>query len=303
VVVAESGFVRWQLALPLGKGKGRTPGCLPVLEAMGGEFLTQVPGSALLKLGPPQGAGDARAAVAERVGTIPGIRVEGDAHVAVVTATGRAVHSSVAEQGDNAIWRLSTAAAKLSLCPGGVASMLELVRERFAGDNWGQKLGLGYRHPVMGRLLVAPTVLRLEEGEARLSINMRRPAGMENDAFGRELDRALARLKRVYPTLAEPKKGRYVGDAALADTSGVLVPTLVGIYRELTGDKVSQPLSIRGGTYARLFPGAVSFGPALPGHEYRGHAPDEYITVDAIQLVARSVLEAMLRLDAVAGRL
>ena len=284
-VVAESGFVSWRLALPMKSKKSKD--CMPALEVNGGEFLTQVPGVATLRVGAP--VSDVRA----RVGNA--VAVEGDEREAVLRATGNAVHSSVAEEGANAIWRLSEVAGKLPLCSGGIEGMLTLLRERFAADHWGQKLGLGYRHPLMGRLLVVPTVLRTEEGEVRLSINMRRPAGREGDAFKKDLDHALARLKNQFPDLVE--KGRYVGDAAMADTSGPLVSTLLGIFQELSGDRTSEPKSIRGGTYARLFPGAVSFGPAMPGHPYRGHAPDEYITTDALRFVGQAVLEAMLRLD------
>ncbi|HZO14065.1 MAG TPA: M20/M25/M40 family metallo-hydrolase, partial [Polyangiaceae bacterium] len=214
-VVAESGFVRWQLALPLKSKKSND--CMPALEVNGGEFLTQVPGVATLRVGAPVSE------VRTRLGDLRGVAIEGDEREAVVRTSGNAVHSSVAEEGDNAIWRLSDVAGKLRLCSGGIESMLTLLRQRFAADHWGQKLGLAYRHPLMGRLLVVPTVLRIEEGEVRLSINMRRPAGREGVAFKKDLDDALARLKNQFPGLAE--KGRYVGDAAMADTSGPLVST------------------------------------------------------------------------------
>ncbi len=63
-----------------------------------------------------------------------------------------------------------------------------------------------------------------------------------------------------------------------------------------------KPKTIRGGTYSRLFPGAVNFGPALPDHEYRGHAPDEYIEAEALQLMNETVLEALVRLDGLKER-
>ncbi|MCA9553683.1 MAG: peptidase M20, partial [Myxococcales bacterium] len=63
-----------------------------------------------------------------------------------------------------------------------------------------------------------------------------------------------------------------------------------------TGEPEAQPITIRGGTYARLFDGAVSFGPGIPGRPYRGHAPDEYIEVEALKLMMETTLQATLRL-------
>jgi dipeptidase D len=308
-VVAESGFVRWKLALPLAAPRALAQGgeapasasadCMPVVALEGGKFLTQVPGKAVLTVGRSEQGGSARErlTMAMRGALRAGepIAIEGDAERASLKVVGRAVHSSKAEYGDNAVWRLARVTGALPLCPGGAADVLALLRTQFAGDHYGQRLGLSYHHAVMGHLSVIPTVLRIDKEQVQLSVNMRRPAGKDSAAFGRELDAALARLQLRFPTLTE-LEGRYVGEPALADTSSSLVPTLMNIYRELTGDGDAQPISIRGGTYARLFPGAVSFGPSLPGHEYRGHAPDEYVSIAALGLMTRASLEVVLRL-------
>lgn len=115
------------------------------------------------------------------------------------------------------------------------------------------------------------------------------------------LDQALIRLKKLSPNLSEVVADRYVGKPHLADTSGPLTATLLEIYREVTGQADAQVLTIRGGTYARLFPGAVSFGPALPHTPYRGHAPDEYLELSALEVMLKTQLEAVLRLDRPAG--
>ncbi|MCK6550694.1 Sapep family Mn(2+)-dependent dipeptidase [Myxococcota bacterium] len=318
VVVAESGFVAWHLAAPLDapgpKARPASTGptrCARIVDAKGGQFLTQVPGEAHVLVEPARGEtierfvhrAKAAAAAAEKdLG--PGLRAEIEpkgAHVSI-RALGTAVHSSVADEGHNALWLLAKITTRLALCSGGADTILDLVAERFAGDHWGERLGLGYEDPVMGKLLVVPTVLRLEGTDAKLSINMRRPAGRTKREFEGMLDDALARLQRAQPTLREVPE-RWVGEPALANRTGPLVSTLLDVYREHAGalhpaDVPIAPLAIRGGTYARLFPGAVSFGPALVGRPYRGHAPDEYIELDALRLLATLLFEATLRLDA-----
>jgi dipeptidase D len=210
-----------------------------------------------------------------------------------IAVTGLAVHSSTADEGHNAMWPLASVARRLGV-GGSAGAMLKLVNEWFDGDLWGKKLDVAYADPFMGGLLVTADVLRLDKGEVHLGINMRRPAGMTAKDFNAKLDAALAKLRAAAPGLREVE--RYVGDPAAADLSGTLVPALLDIYRKHTGQKDAKAISIRGGTYARLFPGAVDFGPAMPGRPYRGHAPDEYIDTDVLTLTTKMVFDAVVTL-------
>jgi dipeptidase D len=206
VVVGESGFVAWKLSWPLvNAGQKKKKGCLEATELKGGQFLTQIPGEAELGFTKI----NAKLLEAAKVKEEParsGYRLEVRAHgeAATLKVTGAAVHSSVAEDGKNALWALAGWARHLDLCPGGINDALIVLREVFDGDHYGGKLGLAYEHPTMGKLLVAPTVLRVEGDRVVLSINMRRPEGPSSEAFGVSLDQALIRLKKPPPSAAAP---------------------------------------------------------------------------------------------------
>lgn len=301
VVVAESGFVAWTLNLAKGEGSSQS-GCIVAKSAQAGQFLTQIPGEAQLILAAQKGLkAKVQAAASQASAALKDARfsfeVSGDAEQVTLQVKGDAVHSSEGDKGANAMWLLAQSAGGLQLCPGAISSTLELVRTRFVGDHWGQGLKLAYEHPVMGKLLVAPTVLRTEDKQVVLRINMRRPAGLSAQVFSERLDEVLKGFQSKYPGLTEAKGGRYVGEPALVDPDSHLVRTLMQIYRDASGDKDAQPQSIRGGTYARLFDGAVSFGPSLPGRPYRGHAPDEYMERKALQLMLTTSLQAVLQLS------
>jgi acetylornithine deacetylase/succinyl-diaminopimelate desuccinylase-like protein len=79
----------------------------------------------------------------------------------------------------------------------------------------------------------------------------------------------------------------------VADTSGPLVTTLLDIYKRHRNDPDAKPGSVRGGTYARLFPKAVDFGPGFPGETYSGHAPDEFISLESLDAGTRMLAEAV----------
>lgn len=302
VVVSESGFVDFGLIFS-SPTKERSKAVVARAEA--GEFLTQVPGSGVVELVPAPNETlaslEARARLAsescaQAIGGAPfRAEVSSSSDRVVVKAFGDAVHSSVAEDGRNAMWLLADIAAKLDVEADAAGQALRVVHERFVGDHHGHKLGVFYTHPSMGDLLVSPTMLRTAPGSASLRVNMRRPAGRSSDEFRAQLATALTRLRAIAPTV-ELAEDSWVGEPAIADTSGELVPTLLEIFRRRAHDPGARGISIRGGTFARLFPGAVSFGPSLPGRPYRGHAPDEYIELDALELMVPALLEASLAL-------
>ncbi|WP_257451343.1 Sapep family Mn(2+)-dependent dipeptidase [Archangium lipolyticum] len=308
VIAAQCGFVAWQLEAELGVAPEKpTAGRLRAVDVTAGEFLTQVPGAATLKL---ESAGlepeKALAAVREAVAAVsqerPTLRAEvkQEGTRVILMTHGKAVHASVAEEGNNALWDLAAVAAKLPLETNGIGAMLKAVTLRFDGDHWGEKLGVAYQDELMGRLLVAPTVLRVKDGKVGLGINMRRPRGKDAAAFNASLDAAAERLSQDTGGRVKEVKGgkpgeggRYVGEPHVADTSGPLVTTLLDIYKRHRNEPDAKPQSVRGGTYARLFPRSVDFGPAFPGDLYTGHAPDESISLDNLDATTRMVAEAL----------
>ncbi|MBK8011792.1 MAG: Sapep family Mn(2+)-dependent dipeptidase [Deltaproteobacteria bacterium] len=307
VVFGENGFVAWKLRMPTVLEGPDDAHCLRAVNVSGGEFLTQVPGEAWLDIESNMAADrafDVHAAVESAVsaergarGEMFGVEVERRDGVVRIVARGKAVHSSIPEEGHNALWPLSRVAGRLPLCRGGIERMMTLVRDFFDGDDFGVRLGVAYADPMMGRLVVAPTVLRFVDDHVELAINMRRPAGRTDEAFHSMLDAALAKVRSSVDPALEEMSERYVGTPHVADHESHLVHTLLDVYRELSGDRAARPISIRGGTYARLFKGAVNFGPSVPELPYRGHAPDEYIERSSLSLISRGLFEAIVRLS------
>lgn len=303
VVAAQSGFVAWSLTAPAGEAAPAKGATLRAVDVSGGEFLTQVPGAATLKLQPATGRtaeqalADVQAAVAAEKGARATLEAEvkRDGDAVVLTTHGKAVHASIADEGHNAMWDLAAVAARLPLEDNGIAAMLRVVARRFDGDHFGQKLGVAYKDDgLMGPLIAAPTVLRVKDGHVTLGVNMRRPQGQDAATFNAALDQAAKLVgEDSGGRVKEDAKGRYVGDAHVADTSGTLVTTLLDIYKRHKSAPDVKPGSVRGGTYARLFPKAVDFGPGFPGELYTGHAPDESISLESLDAGTRMLAEAV----------
>ncbi|HYI00057.1 Sapep family Mn(2+)-dependent dipeptidase [Hyalangium sp.] len=312
VVVAQSGFVAVSLEAPLGTADAADRSVLLPVDASAGEFLTQVPGAASLSLAPfagksvEQGLAVVKTAVEalrkERPGlkaevkTVPAAGAGGSTSRIVLSTQGQAVHASIPEEGRNALWDLAAIAEKLPLADNGLTAMLRTVRRRFDGDHHGERLGFTEKDLLMGPMIAAPTVLRVKEGKVSLGINLRRPRSEEgNDDFHQALDHAIALITQETDGRVVEGPGRYVGDPHMADVNGPLVATLVDIYRRHRGIREEiAPISIRGGTYARLFPRGVDFGPSLKElGPYTGHAPDESISLEHLGLSTQMIAEAI----------
>ena len=303
VVIAESGFVSWSLGIEktsLAKISSRAS----IVNIRGGNFLTQVPGEAWMIL--KTGRNETSEALKQRVQQVANKQVglfgapfsatvSSTTSGVLVTAFGKAVHSSTSENGSNALWLLAAIAEDLNLNDNEESTILKLVHKYF-NEHYGEKLGIAYRHEVMGPLAVIPSLLRQEDNQIKLSINMRRPAGKTKAEFQESLNQGLGIIQDNVSSKIKQLSSPYIGDPALAQTDGPLVDTLIDIYRKHTKDVQAKPLSIRGGTYARLFDGSVSFGPSMPGKEYRGHAPDEYIEIATLHRMVDMLFEATQRL-------
>ena len=75
-----------------------------------------------------------------------------------------------------------------------------------------------------------------------------------------------------------------------------LVQALLKSYQDVTGDLTSTPMTIGGGTYARMMPNAVAFGAMLPGREDVAHRVDEYMYVEDLYTAVDIYTKALLAL-------
>lgn len=74
-----------------------------------------------------------------------------------------------------------------------------------------------------------------------------------------------------------------------------LVESLLKAYSDITGLE-AYAFAIGGGTYAKVLPQGVAFGPVLPGEPDVIHCPDEYISVDNLVTATKVYAQAILNL-------
>jgi len=199
-----------------------------------------------------------------------------------ITAKGLSAHSSKPEDGVNAIAMLADALAVQHWGASQAGMMVDFVNDMIGTGLTGEKFGkIAYGDEFMGPMTVAPTTLKPAENGLVLGINLRRPRGKTTDELTREINAAIDAWKaqnQPRATLAA-----QIGEPWVQDNAPQL-PTLMKVFSHYTGIKDAQPISIGGGTNSRLFPRAVSFGPAMPGKVYTGHSEHEHITEKQLML-------------------
>ena len=164
-----------------------------------------------------------------------------------------------------------------------------LAAEKLGTDPYGERL-LGHR---LEDALSGPMSCNwgLIEGDAQhlwVKLNYRYPVTMERadcqpavqaafEAAGWALDGQVHKEKLYYP----------------AETP--LVSALLEVYRDATGDN-APPKCIGGGTYAKMLPNVVAFGPLFAGDPVTEHQPDECIDLERLVQNAQIIANAIVKL-------
>jgi dipeptidase D len=290
-VTAEKGYGTVAVTLPrlpvpeAAGEKGAEPGTGvgPYIGQFGGGFFgSQIPEDAQATVvnASPALEAQVRARGAKQSGMRYGFEWKG--RDLVVTAKGLSAHSSKPEDGVNAISMLADALAVRPWPDSGAGGVLNFLNEMIGTGYLGEKFGnVAYRDAFMGPMTFAPTVIGQKEDGVEVSINLRRPQGKTAEQLNNEINAALAQWQGAHGAPADVKV--QIGEPWVQKDAPQL-PVLMNVFSYFTGVKDPKPVAIGGGTNSRLFPHAVSFGPAMPKSVYTGHSEHEFITVKQLLL-------------------
>ena len=180
---------------------------------------------------------------------------EEDGH-ALLSAQGIGGHAAMPENTLNAIGLLVNYLLDNRLCAPAEESFLQLLR-RLHSVTDGSGLGIACRDDVFQGLTCIGGTIKLEDGRLTQNINIRFPTTITSEELTGKLSDEAAAAGAVF-TAARGEKPFYI------DPDSPLVQTLLSVYNEVTGEN-GKAFTMGGGTYARHFANAVSYGPEKPG--------------------------------------
>ena len=254
-------------------------GELKLLSVHGGTAPNVVPAAACAKLGCSR-------ELAERIAKLHAqkVRYTATEYGLFVEAEGISAHGSTPNQGENAIGRLVLALDTLPF-EGEAAEVIHFLAATLGMETDGKSAGISLHDDVSGALTLNWGTLDADEAGMSLRINYRYPVTKGYEDCGPALNETFAAAGFVKD--AELHKAKlYIPE------DSELVRTLLKVYQEHTGLD-GKPKCIGGGTYAKMLPNTLAFGPIFPGDEVREHKPDEFLEIPKLMKNAQIIAAAM----------
>lgn len=216
----------------------------------------------------------------------------------VIAAHGRSGHAASPDGCVNAIAVLADALCKMGILKGSCQKAISEVAD-LTSDGHGISENVPYEDEESGKLSLVYGVAHLKDGVLHLLADSRFCVTL--------------RKNELVPKLEENWKSRGFEIEYLEATDPFYIPksdarveALQELYQEVTG-RDDKPYTMGGGTYSRVMPNAISFGPGLRGEVHDmsflpeghggAHGRDEVLFMDSAMTAFRIYAVALAMLD------
>jgi len=207
----------------------------------------------------------------------------------IITTTGKNAHAAYPGRGKNAISMLMDLLRDIQFANEDANTLVKFYNDKIGFVLDGSQIGCGLVDDLSGILTFNVGVIKFDAGEARITVDIRYPATKSKETVYEGMD----------PFLAE--SGFHVEEidhihSIYQESDNPVVVTLVDVYREISGDKESQPTAIGGATFARAIPNCHAFGPLFPGEPKLGPQKEEAEELSQLLKAGHIYAEAIYRL-------
>ena len=153
----------------------------------------------------------------------------------------------------------------------------------------GKLLGIDSQNEETGDLTISAGITKRIEDYISVKFNIRYPVSTTEKNLDERLAKRAEENGVIFfkenhnPPLYFPK-------------DSILVKSLQDIYREITG-RDEEPAALGGGTYAKLMPNTVAFGPNYREFKGNPHSFDECMDLDMLKIGIEIYAKAILKLS------
>jgi len=218
-----------------------------------------------------------------------------------IVAKGKSGHAAFPAGGDNAIGRLARVLSASSLLTGTAREAIAALADLTADAN-GITEGVAFTDEPSGALTLVYGVAHLKDDMLTVSVDCRYPVTMN----GAKLE---ADLRCAWAARGFTVKEFDLSEPFYIPVDDPRVVALQALYKDVTG-RDDPPYAMGGGTYSRAVPGAISFGPGMPGtkRDYSAflpeghggaHGRDEVLPIEKLLTLSRIYVAALAELDGV----
>lgn len=204
----------------------------------------------------------------------------------VVEAFGTAAHGAHPDLGLNAVSILMDFLGRISFANEELNEFIAFYNDNIGFDLHGERIGCHFEDNPSGPLIFNVGVANINEDIASVSVNIRYPVSCTDDQV----------LSGIESVIGESRVGivtRMVQQPLYMDLDHPMVKKMMQAYMDETGDDDAQPMTIGGGTYAKMFNNILAFGAAFPEDENTMHQADEKFSVESFMKMARVYARAI----------
>lgn len=216
------------------------------------------------------------------------IKISKSGKTLVIEAKGQAAHGAKPWEGVNALSVMLDFLGEISFNQDEINDFISFYNEKIGYDLHGENIGCGFYDEQSGKLVFNVGIAEFNQEIASITVNLRYPVTV--------------RGKDVIDGISEKLQGTSIGFIKQSEYKPIyieeddpLVMNLMKAYIEETGDTVSKPQVIAGGTYSKKIERMLAFGALFPGDEDRMHQANERLKIENLirytKIYARAIYE------------
>lgn len=190
-----------------------------------------------------------------------------------IEASGRDAHASRPSNGENAILNLVKQIKDIAF-GGDFQYLIDFIYDKIDAEGNGKKLDIYVSDEETGETTLNLGMLQYDAEQMTLDLDIRYPKNGNAETI-------MAKVKQAAETYGMEVLETRQTDMLYVPQDTALVQKLVKVYQDVTGD-MQKPLAIGGGTYAKMFPNMVAFGPVFPDMTETIHQPNEHVEVERL---------------------
>ena len=222
-----------------------------------------------------------------KISTKAGYTVSYEEDTAEMICTGISAHASSPHKGVNALLGMYRFLDLIIGKEDAAKGFISFISGYIGESSDGEKLGIKTVNEEVGNLTISAGITNIKDDEIFVKFNIRYPASIDEKTLDSSLK--IAGEKGGVVFFKENHNAPLYFEKAHP-----LVKELQDVYTSVTG-RNEEPAALGGGTYAKLMPNTVAFGPNFKEYNGKPHSFDECMDLDMLkqgmEIYARAILK------------
>ncbi|MDO5089074.1 MAG: Sapep family Mn(2+)-dependent dipeptidase [Leptotrichiaceae bacterium] len=157
-----------------------------------------------------------------------------------------------------------------------------------SAPNNGVKLGINFKDDAFGEMMLRGYKFGISENKHYFEWVMSYPG----NCTGKQLTELIKKYLTENLEIEEVSNWEPV----LYDRTSEYVKILQKVYNDITGFD-TEPVTTTGGTYAKIVPNIIAYGPSFPGQKNIAHLPDEWMDLYDLEKITEIYAIALYEID------